>query len=922
MKTKIVIPAALVVVLAAGGAGYFAFAGGNPMDNARAQLAKGDIRAAAIEYRNAIKADPGNAEAHFRLGELQVTQNDPVAAEKELKLAQSLNYSPGAVVPLLAQSYLAQRRFQDVLTGVPETGADADQTARYLLLRSQAQLGLRDQAGAQATLDAAQAAAPRNAEVRLAQARLAASGNDMKLAGQRVDEAIALDGKRADALSFKAQLLAAAGDRVASLALMDQAVAIDPAQLNPILERANMLMNMGQDAKARADIDAVLAKEPRSIVGIYLNAVLLVRAGKFAEADMELTKLGGAAAAFPRAQYFQAVTRANLGQTEQAIEDATRYSQRNPQDMEGMRLLARIQIGAKRPERAIEVLKAALAKSRDQETLDLLGRAYQLTGQQAQAAAQFEQAVELAPKDPVILANLAASRMQLGDTFGASKALERSLDIQPNQIQAGEALVAAALASGDLPKAEAALDRLRRQVGETEPVGVLTGLLKLARQDNEGARQQFEAIVKQFPDSLDAKINLAKALILQAKRPEGEAVLQQVLAKDPGNVGALNTLLQIQVQEGRLPQAIAAIGAARKARPADDQLTATQADLMTRSGQGAAALSMLDQARINGQLTVPLQMAQARAQFSSGATNDAKTTYRGILLAQPGELEARRALTEILINNREYPEAKTLLLDGLKASPGNLGMMTTYVAIEQRTNGLPGALAAADEFRKNPANMPSAAILKGDAYMAGQQYTDAAAAYGAELKTTPVTAIALRQASALAASGGTDQASEVLRTWLKTNPQDADAAQLLSAYDISAKRLPDAEQHLKIVLDKRPNDGQALNNLAWVYQQRGNGLARQTAQRAYLIAPSPESADTLGWILVTEGKASEGLPLLQQALAKNPTDRAILYHMARAQNDLGHKDEAIATLKQSLADTTEFDERSDAFKFYEQLTKK
>ena len=102
MKTKIVIPAALVVVLAAGGAGYFAFAGGNPMDNARAQLAKGDTRAAAIEYRNAIKADPGNAEAHFRLGELQVTQNDPVAAEKELKLAQSLNYSPGAVVPLLA----------------------------------------------------------------------------------------------------------------------------------------------------------------------------------------------------------------------------------------------------------------------------------------------------------------------------------------------------------------------------------------------------------------------------------------------------------------------------------------------------------------------------------------------------------------------------------------------------------------------------------------------------------------------------------------------------------------------------------------------------------------------------------------------------------------------------------------------------
>ena len=924
MNKKIVIPAALLAVLGAGAGGYYAFSGRNPMDNARAQMAKGDMRAAAIEYRNAIKADPGNAEAHFRLGEMQLVQNDAIAAEKELKLAQTLNYSPAAVVPLLAQSYLAQRRYPDVLEGVATAGPTPDLSARYLMLRAQAQLGLRDQAAAKASLDAAQVAAPRNADVRLSQARLAGLMNDLPLASRLADESLALDAKKAEALTFKAQLLTSSGDRTAALAMIDQAVAVDPNALNPLMERANLLLNMGQDLKARTDIEAILKKEPRSIVGIYLNAVLLVRAGKFADADTELTKLGPAVAAFPRALYFQAVTRANLGQTEAAIDDATRYSQRNPQDVEGTRLLARIQMGAKRPERAIEILKAAIAKGvNDQETLDLLGRAYQIAGQPTQAAAQFEQAVQLAPRDPVLLANLANSRMQLGDTAGATKALERSLDIQPNQAQAGESLVATALAAGDLDKAQAALERLRRQVGETEPVGVLTGLLKLARQDLEGGRQQFEAIVKQFPDSLDAKINLAKALILQAKRPEGEALLQQVLTRDPGNASALNTILQLQVQQGRLPQAIAAIEAARKVRPADDQLTVTQADLMTRSGQGSKALEVLDRARVNGQLTIPLQLAQARAQFATGAINDAKTTYRGVLTAQPTELEARRALTEILINNKEFDPAKALLAEGVKSSPGNLGMMTTYIAIEQRAAGLPAAVAAAEAFRKDPANLPGAAVLKGDAYMAAQKYTEAAASYGQELKTTPVTAIVTRQAVALAAAGTPDQASSLLQTWLKTNPQDADAAQLLSSYDITAKRLPDAEAHLKIVLDKRPNDGQALNNLAWVYQQRGNGLARQTAQRAYLVAPSAESADTLGWILVTEGKASEGLPLLQQALAQNPDDRAMLFHLARAQSDVGQKDAAAETLKKSLGtDNAPFDERADATQLYEQLNKK
>ncbi len=920
---KFVIPVAALGILGVGGAGYALFASGNSMDSARAAIAKGDVRTAQIELRNAVKSDPANAEAHFRLGELQLSQNDPIAAEKELKLAQGLNYDPGTVVPLLGQSYLAQRRFSDVLEGVPTSGPTPDKTAKLLMLRAQAQVGLNDLPAATTSLETAQAAAPRNIEVRLSQSRLAGMMGDQALAMRRADEALAIDSTRVDAMAFKAQLLASRGDRVGALALLDQAVALDATSLASLLERANLLMSMGQDQKAVSDIEVVLKKEPRSVVALYLNAVLFVRGGKYQEADAELAKLGPAINAFPRGLYFQAVTHVNLGQVELATEDATRYVQRNPTDGEGVRLLARIEIGAKRPARAIEQLKAAIARGmNDKDTLELLGRAYQVAGQPTEAASVLERAVEIAPKDPVVLTSLAASRMQMGDSFGATKALERSLDIQPAQSQAGEALVATALATGDLDRAQAALDRLRKQVGETEAVGVLTGLIKLARQDMEGGRQQFEAVAKQFPDSLDAKINLAKALILQSKRADGEALLQQVLTKDPANVGALNTLTQVFVQEGKLPQAIAALEAARKVRPRDDALTVTQADLLTRSGKASMALEVLDGARVDGQLTIPLQLAQARAQFASGAVNDAKSTYRAVLVAQPTELEARRALTEVLINNKELKEAQDLLQDGLRSSPGNLGMMTTFIALEQRLNGVPAAIAAAEAFRKEAVNMPAAAVLKGDVLMNAQRYTDAANAYGSELKGTPVAALVLRQALALAAAGGADQASDVLRTWLRTNPGEIEVAQMLATYDIGAKRLPDAEQHLKIVLEKRPNDGQALNNLAWVYQQRGNGLARQTAQRAYLVAPSPESADTLGWILVTEGKAEQAMPLLKQALAGRADDRAILFHMARAQSDLGQKDEALASIKGALADTAAFDERPDATKLYEQLTRK
>ena len=922
---KILIPVVLLVLVLGGAGGWYVFGrGGTPLQNAKAAIAKGDTRAATIELRNAIKDDPSDGEAHFRLGELQLKANDPVAAEKELKLARGLAYDPDQVTPLLGQALLVQRRFP----GRADRSAGRGQQRRrrprkFLLIRAAAQGATKDFAGAQASLAAAERAVPKDVDIKLAQARLALANNDMALAERRADEAIALDDKRTEALVLRAQMLASKADQAGALVLMNRAVEASPTMLNAKLERANLLINMGQDAKAQADVDQVLQTEPRSLPAIFLNSVLYVRASKFTEADAELTKLGPAVALFPRALYFQGLARANIGQFESAADSAGRYAARFPADADGVRLLARIEIGAKHPARAIEALQKAIAGGmKDPETLDLLGRAYSAAGMNPEAARLFQQASNAAPQDPSILVNLAASRLQLGDSSGASNALERSLEIAPGQGNAGEALVATALSSGDVDRAEAALERLRKQNGNTESVGLMAGLIRLARQDLEGARKQFEEVVKQFPASTAAQVNVAKVLLMQSRLKDGEQALRDILAKDPAEPQALSTLLLLLTKEGRVPDAIEVADAAHKAKPADEALTAQEADLLTRSGSAKKALDLLETARVNGQLSTTLKLAQARAQFTTGAIDDAKSTYRQVLLVQPNELEARRALTEILINNREFADATATLREGLRTSPGNVGMMTTLILIEQRVGGLPAAIKMAEDLRKDPANMPAAVVLKGDAYMAAQRYGDAASAYADEQKSNPGSPLVIRQAQALAAGGGFEPASGVLRTWLKGNPGDPDAAQLLAAYDINAKRLPDAEQNLKIVLDKRPNDGQALNNLAWVYQQRGNGLARQTAQRAYLLAPSAETADTLGWIMVTDGKAEQGLPLLKQASAQLPEERNIRFHLAKAQSELGQKDDALANVKLALTGQAEFDERARASELLDQLTRK
>ena len=279
-------------------------------------------------------------------------------------------------------------------------------------------------------------------------------------------------------------------------------------------------------------------------------------------------------------------------------------------------------------------------------------------------------------------------------------------------------------------------------------------------------------------------------------------------------------------------------------------------------------------------------------------------------------------MVALALNAGDLDGAEAALQEGLKLSPGNLGMMNTLIFAEQRRSGIAGALAMADELRRNPANLPASAVIKGDTFMSARRFGDAAAAFAAELKANPSTALVLRTAGALAAGGGQDQAAQQLQAWLVQHPDDADATQMLATFDISAGRKADAEQHLQAVLSKRPNDAVALNNLAWVYQSEGDPRARGLAQRAHLLAPSGETMDTLGWIMTEEGAAADALPLLKEAAQRRPSDRTVKFHLASALNALGKPAEAVQTLDAILDDPADFDGRGAAWSLRKEIKAK
>jgi putative PEP-CTERM system TPR-repeat lipoprotein len=892
------------------------------LSNARAALKKGDLRAAQIELRNAVRNDPQNAEAHFLLARVSIELGDPVASERAARSARERGYDPAQTVPLLAQSLLAQNKFDALLETLKPEGRNAALDASVLVYRGYAELGLRRAEDAQQSFAEAQRVAPNAVEPMLADARLAIARADLATAEARIEKALAAQPKSSEAAMAKAQLLRLKNDANGAIAVLDELIKDQPSVTQARLDRASLALALGKSDVAKTDIDAVLKGTPGNVQALYLRAVLSAQARNFKAADADLERISAFLPRIQRAFYLQAVIKEQLGQHEQAEEAARKYLGRNANDLAGYKVLARIQAAKRRPDLVIDTLaKVAETGRGDAETFDLLGRAYAATGRSADAVKNFERAQALAPQDVGLQTRLASVRMGMGDVETAVGDLEQTLQLAPKVPAVGEALFFAALATGDPRKVQDALAKIRAAQGDTEIVGNLEGLFRLAMIDVPAAQAIFDDLVKKFPDLTPGRVNLARTLLMMGKAAEGEKLLADQVAKQPATDPALGMLIAVYNQTGRQSEAVRVLERAVAAEPNSPRLRTALGELYIRSGNAQKALELVNKDKGASATSTDVLSLRAAAQLALGQKKEAQTTYAELLKADPNVLGARRQQAALLIEAGEFETARNVLQGGIAAAPRNYQLYQDYLLIDLRASGIDAALASADRLVSQDREYDMLTGLKGDVYMAANRPRDALQAYQDAFQTRPSTVLVSKMSGAAIRSGQTDEAIRILTDWSRRNPQDVGTPEQLAEIYLATNRLTEAIGHLENVLKQKPYEAVSLNNLAWAYQQTGDRRAYDLARQAYLLQPGPQTVDTLGWILVTSGRPEVGLMLLRQAFAEGSTDARIQYHYGIALRDTGNMTEAVKHLKAVAEARGEFHEKREAQRVLEQMKK-
>ena len=122
---------------------------------------------------------------------------------------------------------------------------------------------------------------------------------------------------------------------------------------------------------------------------------------------------------------------------------------------------------------------------------------------------------------------------------------------------------------------------------------------------------------------------------------------------------------------------------------------------------------------------------------------------------------------------------------------------------------------------------------------------------------------------------------------IQVEPKDVLVRSALASLYLEQKNYDDAIAEYTRVISERPTDAAALNNLAWLYQQKGD--LRRRADWPSKPPPRARRRSTTrsGWILLAQGEPDKAITYLSAASLSAPRNPDIQYHLAVALHRVG-----------------------------------
>src|SRR5439155_27345580 len=202
-------------------------------------VAKGDLKAAEIELKNAIRQSPQDPILRASLAQVYLQLGEAGLAEREARAARERNGDEADYLPILAEALLQQQKFAEIPEQIRPGDRPPALESKIRTALAAAAAGLGDPKQAETMWREAVRLDPSAGKPKVQLARFLTKTNPGE-ADKLIDEAIAENPRSAEFVQVKGDMLQSRGDPAGAMRLFNEALKIDPKNIPAHLSRANV----------------------------------------------------------------------------------------------------------------------------------------------------------------------------------------------------------------------------------------------------------------------------------------------------------------------------------------------------------------------------------------------------------------------------------------------------------------------------------------------------------------------------------------------------------------------------------------------------------------------------------------------------------------------------------------------------------
>lgn len=457
----------------------------------------------------------------------------------------------------------------------------------------------------------------------------------------------------------------------------------------------------------------------------------------------------------------------------------------------------------------------------------------------------------------------------------AESAANRWLALDSEAVGAHEALAQIHLRQGNTEAAVLAFRGwIDSSADKTEIFLLINGLL-LSNPQLELAYGVAGALADQYPEQPLAHVGKAQLALSLSDSDEAVAAAEEALLLDDTLVDALLVKAQVQISQGRSPDAVETLQKAITEQPDSLALHLGFAQLLVESRLYDRAGPVLEQAAQLSQGDAATWLRLGLLALTASRNDQAKTYLTGVLEYDSFNERAQFYLGRIADRNNDY---ETAIAHYDSVPQGEFFLTARMRAAELSADGgdVESGVERLRELNSeaaDPAAKVQLIVSESRMLQVAERGTEAIDVLSVGLEEHPGDAELLYARALAAEKNGNNQLFEDdLVEVIKTDADNAHAMNALGYhFVVNNIRLDEAEVHLERALELEPEDAAIIDSLGWLRFRQGRfEEAKELLSEAYAIYPDAEIAAHLGEVLWALGDESGAKSLWDRALADEP----------------------------------------------------